>query len=318
MLVSRATADVARMLALVPWLLERPGASLSEAADAFGVSERAIRADLGHLDFCGLPGLGGGDLFEIDIVGDRVILRMADELRRPLRPTPSEALRLVLTVDAVADVLGNEVPALRTAVAKVRAALGVPDEVADVLADQPTALLSVLRRALDDQRQLEVEYQGRADDRPRRRRIHPWGLHVEDGRWYLQGHDDDADAARIFRLDRILDARALPEPIGVERPDPLPVPRYQPGDGDQLVVLELEPSARWLEEAIEVDTVEDVANDRRRIRFRTGAPGWIAELVLTAAGGARVVEPSSLRARVRDQASSALDALERVPIHPGR
>jgi hypothetical protein len=128
-----AAGDVARMLTLVPWLLERPGASLTETAEQFGVDERTIRRDLGHLDFCGLPGLGGGDLFEVELVGDRIVVRMADELRRPLRPTPREALRLVLTVDAVAEALGDELPALRSAVAKVRDALGIPEVVADVL-----------------------------------------------------------------------------------------------------------------------------------------------------------------------------------------
>ena len=92
-----ATDDVARMLTLVPWLLERPGASLAETAAAFGVDERTVRRDLlDHLDFCGLPGLGGGDLFTVDLSGDRIVVSMADELQRPVRPTPAEALQLVL------------------------------------------------------------------------------------------------------------------------------------------------------------------------------------------------------------------------------
>jgi proteasome accessory factor C len=197
-----ATRDVARMLTLIPWLLQRPGAAIAEAADAFGVGERQIRADLGHLDFCGLPGLGGGDLFDVTVIGDRVLVEMADELRRPLRPTPSEALRLVLAVDAVADALGPELPALASAVGKIREALGVPERVADVLEPDTIELADRLREALAAKRRVRITYQGRADSELRERDVDPWTLHVVDGRWYLDGHDHDAADRRIFRFTR--------------------------------------------------------------------------------------------------------------------
>jgi hypothetical protein len=88
-----AAADVARMLTMVPWLLERPGASLAEVAATFRVSEDTVRGDLGHLDFCGLPGSRGRGPVRGHPRRDRVVLRMAEELKRPLRPTPREALR---------------------------------------------------------------------------------------------------------------------------------------------------------------------------------------------------------------------------------
>jgi proteasome accessory factor C len=217
----------------------------------------------------------------------------------------------------VTDAIADEVPALRSALAKVRAALGVPDDVADVLADQPTALLSVLREALVGGRRLELTYRGRGDDQPRRRHVDPWGLHVEDGRWYLQGYDDDAGDARVFRLDRILDAAALDEPIAVDAPETLPVPRYQPAAGDEVVEIEIGAGARWLEEAIEIDDLDELDDGRALVRFRTGAPGWVVDLVLAAAGAARVRTPERLRARVASQARAALDAMDSHPALEG-
>jgi proteasome accessory factor B len=112
--------DVARMLTLVPWLLERPGASLTETAEHLrGRRRRSARPR-----------------------APRLLRPAGSRRRRPVRvsswwgtgswcgwPTscvdrcvrrPGEALRLVLTVDAVAEALGDELPALRSAVAKVR------------------------------------------------------------------------------------------------------------------------------------------------------------------------------------------------------
>jgi proteasome accessory factor C len=301
-----AAADVARMLTMVPWLLERPGASLGELAEVFGVSEARVRGDLGHLDFCGLPGLGGGDLFEVSIVGDRVVLRMADELKRPLRPTPREALRLVVTVDAVAEALGEELPALRSAVDRIRAALDIPERSADVLEPEGVRALPLLRRAVREHRQVELEYQGRADAAPARRVVDPWALHVLDGTWYLQGHDHGAGDRRVFRLDRVAAARLSDTPATVPGPAQLDPPRYVPGPDDIAVVLRLSPRGRWVQDAVVADEVVERPDGGASLHLRTDAPGFVAQLVLMAGGEAVVEEPAELRALVRQRTAQAL------------
>jgi len=305
-----ATGDVARMLTLVPWLLERPGATLTETAEAFGVGADTIRRDLDHLDFCGLPGLGGGDLFDVRLVGERIVVQMADELRRPLRPTPSEALRLVLTLDAVSEVLGEELPTLRSAVAKVRDALRVPEGAAAVV--EPTASTTVVtaRRAVTGGHRIRLHYQGRTDDRPQRREVDPWGLHVVDGVWYLQGHDHGARDGRSFRLDRVAGLEVLDEPVQVAAPDVLPTPRYVPGPDDAEVVVETAPSGRWLADALDLDAVDELADGGARLRLRTDAPQWVARLVLMAGGDARVVSPQDLADRVAALVGAALQGYD--------
>jgi proteasome accessory factor C len=293
------------MLTLVPWLLERPGATIAETANAFGVTERTIRTDLSHLDFCGLPGLGGGDLFEVDVVGDRIVVRMADELRRPLRPTPREALRLVLTVEAAAEAMGDELPALRSAITKIRAALGIPERIADVVPPASPGAAPSLREAISLERRVVLAYQGRGDDEPQRREIEPWALHLVDGVWYLQGFDLTAQDRRTFRLDRIATVDLLDEPRTVRVPDELPAPRYTPGPDDLEVVLDLAPGARWIRDAVAVDAIEE-RDGTARVRLRTDTPGWIVRLVSMAGGDATVVEPASLGAAVSERARSAL------------
>lgn len=301
-----ATDDVARMLTLVPWLLERPGASVVEIAEAFAVPEHRVRADLGHLDFCGLPGLGGGDLFEVSIVGDRVVLRMADELKRPLRPTATEALRLVLTVDSVAQALGDDVPALRSAVGKIRDVLGIPANIADVVGEPAPSTLSTCRRATVERRRVRLAYQGRTDDAPAERVVDPWALHVIDGVWYLQGHDVRARGRRVFHLGRIAEIELLDEPSTSPAPDSLEAPRYVPSPDDVDVVLHLDAGGRWLLDAVTVDEVVEEDGGGALVRLSTDAPQWLARLVLMAAGSAQVREPPEVARMVADLAGAAL------------
>lgn len=299
--------DVARMLTMVPWFLERPGASVDEAADAFGVPARTIRRDLGHLDFCGLPGLGGGALFDVTLEQDRVVVSMADELRRPLRLTPREALRLVLSLQAVDEAFGDELPALRRAIDKVRRAADLPAHAAVAVGEgQAPGHLVALRGALRDARQVRLTYQGRTDDRPRDRHVDPWQLDVTPDGWYLHAHDVAADGHRVFRLDRVVDLEVLDQPVSRPRPDaPLPEPRFEPAEDAVEVVVRLGRGARWLADAFDHDGVQD-DGDALELRFRTDAPGWVARLLLMGAPDVEVVHPADLRVRLGEMARSAL------------
>lgn len=303
-----SAADAAtRLLVLVPWLLERPGASLAETAAAFGVDEATLRDDLSHLDFCGLPGLGGGDLFEVDLIGDRILVRMADELRRPLRLQPHEALRLLLVGEAVAAALGNELPPLRAALDKVRAATGMPAGVTVEVEDDGSRWLEPLRAALDRGQRVRLAYRGRADDQPVTRTVDPWELHVAGGTWYLQGHDEAAGGLRSFRLDRVASVQVLEERRAVERPDePLPPPRYTAAPDDVEVELVLPPTAGWVAEAVVADAVEDLPDGRQRLRFRTDALAWVVRLLLVAGPGVEVVHPGELATALSTEAARAL------------
>lgn len=302
-----ARDSVARMLTLVPWLLERPGASLTEAAAAFGTDPATIRRELLHLDFCGLPGLAGGDLFEVELVGDRVVVGMADELTRPLRPTPQESYRLVLTLDAAVLALGEELPQLRAAVDKVRRVLGIPEQQADVVPDEDdTALLVAARAAVRAERRVRLRYRGRSDQAPTTREVDPWGLDLVDGHAYLQGFDHGVGERRVFRLDRVLSLELTDAPMTRPAPEQLPPPRYVPSDDDLEVELRLEHGARWLLDAIDADHIEDHDDGTTRCVLRTDAPEFIARLVLSGGGDLEVLRPAQLRARVRELAEAAL------------
>jgi proteasome accessory factor C len=311
-----AAGAVARMLTLIPWLLQRPGASLVETAAAFGVDVPTVRRDLEHLDFCGLPGLGGGALFDVSIVGDRVVVQMADELRRPLRPTATEALRLVLLVDAATVVLGDEVPELTSALAKLRRALGIPEHVADVLDGERPTSVEPLRDAARRGVRVTFRYQRRGDDAPTSRSVEPWAVHLLEGAWYLHGWDVDRQGPRTFRLDRASDVLVTDDAAGHPVPSRFEPPRYVPSEEDLAVELEVLPGGRWVLDAVVPESVEERADGTALVRLRTDAPAWLARLVVMAGGGVRVTQPPELVAAVVERARSARDGLLAVADGP--
>ena len=300
------------LFVLVPWLLERPGAHVDEAAAAVGADRATVVDDLSLLNFCGLPGRLGGDLFEVELVGDRILLHLAPTFDKPLRPSRDEALRLVLSLDHVAAVLGDELPGLPDALAAVRAAAGVPGGVR--AAPEPaTQHLGELRRAVTEQLRVELDYRGRGDAVARTRTIDPWELLLHRGTWYLHGHDHDADGLRTFRLDRVEQVTVGDGAVIVSRPDgPLPTPTYQPGPDDVTVELEVRPGGHWV-----LDLVEPMEIDRdgevTRATVATDVPRWIVSLVLAARGEVVVTGPPAVRDAVVRAARAGLEAHEQHP-----
>ena len=127
--MSGAREQVGRLLALVPWIQARREVSLEEAAAEFGVKPTQIVKDLKVLWFCGLPGLGMGDLIEVDmdaLEGEGVIrVSNADYLTRPLRLDSGEASALIVALRTLRETAGDDVrPVVDRTLAKLEAAAG--------------------------------------------------------------------------------------------------------------------------------------------------------------------------------------------------
>jgi predicted DNA-binding transcriptional regulator YafY len=98
--------------------------------------------------------------------------------------------RLTRRLDAVLDSLAFTAPPSETA------------------APESAVLLSVAD-AIRNHRPLSIRYTA-GDGRRSARTLHPYGLVVHSGRWYVTGADPGIGEDRTFRLDRIADARTLP------------------------------------------------------------------------------------------------------------
>ena len=307
-----------RLLALVPYLLSRPGVRLAEVATTFGISEERLRRDLNLLWVCGLPGHGPGDLIDIEFEGDTITLSEPAGVTRPLRLTVDEALALIVALRALADTPGlSERDAVDRALAKVEQAAGAAAGAAarvEVSVEGEQRVLPVVRAALEDRRRLHLSYHVPGRDETTERDVDPMRVLMVDGRWYLEGWCHRAEGVRLFRLDRIesldvLDVAADVPATAVLRD--LDEGLFRSSPEHTLVTLELDASAAWVTDYYPVESVEDLPGERLLVRLRVGDDRWLRTLVLRLGGAAAVLDPPELVEAVRSRAESALAAYVR-------
>ncbi|HEX7104714.1 MAG TPA: WYL domain-containing protein [Acidothermaceae bacterium] len=317
--MSGATDQLPRLLSLVPYLLTRPGARISDVARTFGVSEDQLSRDLELVYMCGLPGYFPGDLIEVDITASgRITVSNADTIARPLRLSRDEALALIVGLRMLADLPGlQEREAVDSALAKLENAAeeaAVASSAVAVEIDPPNRspdTLAIVDRALGERRRLHLTYYVPARDETTERDVDPLRVSVVAGRSYLEGWCRSAEAVRLFRLDRItsveiLDLPADPPPDA--QPRDLDAGLFQPGPDDIAVELVVGPAGRWVSEYYPCESVEELPDGETLIRLRTPDTRWVRRLALRLGPTGRVVAPSDLAAAVAADATAALDA----------
>jgi proteasome accessory factor C len=300
---------------MVPYLVNRQGIPLAEAAEAFGMSEEALVKDLELLFVCGTPGHMPDDLIDAEWDDGHVYLRNADTISRPLRLGVDEALPLIVGLRALADVSGpHDRDALERTLAKLEAAAGdaaLASAQVSVEIEGESEVLAAARQALAEKCRLHLSYFVPTRDETTERDVDPMRVVLMDGRWYLEGWCHRAEAVRLFRLDRVVTIDVLDTPAEVpaeatERD--LDEGLFVPSAQDQEVVLELDPPAHWVADYYPVDSVEDLPDGRLLVRLRASDPRWLRTLVLRQAGAARVLDPADLRTDVHERAAAALAA----------
>jgi proteasome accessory factor C len=316
--MSTASERLARLLALVPYLLNRQGIPLAEAARDVGISEAQLEKDLELLFVCGLPGHMPDDLIEAEWETGRVYVGNADTIARPLRLGVDEVLALLVGLRMLAALPGlHDRAALDRVIAKLHSAAGgaagsTGDHVAvEVDAAAEEAVLAACRRALGEGRRLHLRYYVPGRDETTERDVDPTRLSIVDGRTYLEGWCHRAEAMRLFRLDRIDAVEVLD--VAAEVPpeaEPLDLDHglFRPGPDDVVATVDLTPAARWVPDYYPCEEVVELPDGGLRIMLRTPDPMWLCRLALRLGPAARVVDPPEVVQTVRDEAAAALAA----------
>jgi proteasome accessory factor C len=311
---AKTSERLARMLVIVPYLVQHPGTALGDAAGLFDVPPAELRADLLLLFMSGLPPYEPGDLIDVAIEEDgRIHVRMADHFSRPLRLSRNEALALYLRGTELLATPGlPEAPDLRSALAKLAAALG-PETlgateglIETAEAGRPAELLDALRGASRERRRLEIDYFAHSSGEWSTRRVDPEEVFSSLGNWYVAAWDVDADGERLFRADRI--RRAVPTGdrftprglVGAGRD------LYTPTADDVPVRLRLGPGARWIGEYYATTDEREGPGGTLEVTMPTARLGWVAGLLLRTGPEAEVLDPPELRDRVRELAAGTL------------
>lgn len=296
---SRTVSRLSRILALIPYVLDRKVADVSEIMDRFGYTEEQLTKDLNTIFVCGLPGYGPGDLMEAFIDEDEVIIDAADFFAKAPRLTPSEALGLLAAGMTVLG-SGEGSPALESAVAKLSKVI-MPDADTSLTVDvlDESQNVGVLRDAAADGKVVRIVYRSVGKEETTERPVEPWSVFTTLGRWYLLGYCRLVDGQRTFRVDRIKEIEVLDETFELPASIPEPGVGYRPSKDDVTCVIDLKPEARWVLEYYPVDVMRE-SSRTTRIRFHSPDAEVPARLLLRLGNRARLVKGSEVAERVTE------------------
>ncbi|MFZ0167089.1 MAG: WYL domain-containing protein [Trebonia sp.] len=302
-----------RLLALVPYVVSRKVVSLSEAAAAFGMTERELIDDL-NLAWCvELKAPEPYCPIDLSYEGGEITVSQAESIARPLRLAADEASALLVALRMLAEVPADG-SAVGRLIAKIEGAAGASAAASSQVMIQVDSqnvrgLAAKISTALGAGRRLHLRHYVPGRAAPTERDVDPMRLLVVEGRTYLEGWCRRAEGVRLFRLDRILDLDVLDVPAEVpaeaEHKD-VDAGLFRPSESDERVELELAADARWVAEYYPCESVTEAGEGRLRAVLRTPDTSWVRRLALRLGEDARVLAPAALADEVRAAAAEAL------------
>ncbi len=296
-----------RLITLLMMLQRQPNQKASELAKKLGISVRSLHRYMTMLDDMGIPvyserGPYGG--FSL-VRGYRM---------PPLVFTPDEAVAVYLGTSLVREMWGKLYQeSAQGAMAKLDNVL--PDEQRHEIAwarrtmitagihraplDAATPILEKVRRAIREQRCVEMVYRSGSRPEPHRRKVDPYALVHRWGWWYMFGHCHLRDAVRSFRLDRVVELTLsdvtfripadfdIQEQIskGLDSPTQMQWRmRFTPAGAD----VARQNHSIW-------DTLEEQADGSVIVAMSAPDMQWAASMVMSFGPLVTVVEPEELR-----------------------
>ena len=307
-----------RLITLIMSLQRQPVQKAADLAEKLGVSVRTLHRYFGMLDEMGIPiyaerGPYGG--FSL-VRGYKL---------PPLVFTPEEATAIYLGTSLVSEMWGRLYQeSAQGALAKLENVL--PDEQrneiawarrslvatgmqrADLSALTPT--LEKLRRAVREDLQVDMLYQGTTKTEATQRQVDPYALVHRGGWWYLVGYCRLRQGIRTFRIDRIQSLELLIQTFLM--PDDFEIHAYLDSEfADQPV---LRAKLRFTAEGAHIakgniagwDSLTENPDGSVDVILSAPDTPWLASIALSFGTLVTVLEPPELREMVREWAVSVV------------
>jgi len=245
--------------------------------------------------------------------------------------TEGELLAFFLSVEIAKRHLGTHLEQALAAAAqkiastlkgKVRVELGALSKYC-TFEQTPTSLASEdtllkLYRAIEQTRQVEIQYLSASKGELTDRAVDPYHLCNREGNWYLIAQDHLRGGIRTFHLDRIRAMTVLPGGFSMPpgfHPEEWIRDGFQAEHGEtvQEVVIWFDAlQARWMRERLihETQQIEEGDDGTLTMRFRTSGLGAVKRWVMQYGSHAEVLAPNELRAAVLDEMRKAVGRYE--------
>jgi proteasome accessory factor C len=311
-------------LLIIPYAARNPGAPLAELAGIVSMTAEELAEELDFLMLVGQPPFAPDDCVDIRVEDGRVYVELDQALGKPPRLTPLEGLALAAAARGMA---GADEGTIARAMAKIEAALPgslLPlyrellqrFEVARLPGEADMAAL--LRRAIHSHREVELDYFSESRGESTHRPVHPRALRYAQGHWYLSAYCLTRKGDRLFRVDRIREAkltdrsfdRLPPEERPPAEPGEPPAPPVPPESERPRLRLTGGAAIRYAEERFGAQALEMLGAEPPQAILSLSGPAdaWTVSFALSFGGAAEVLEPEGLRAAVRDRIASTLEA----------
>ena len=208
-------ARYSRLINLIPMLYANPSLEISEVAQELEISEKQLLDDLNLLWVCGLPGHSHLELIDMNFESGFIEIIEPQNLVRPLNLTPLEVTEILLGLE----LLSAEVdPSTLIIVDSIRNKLsdslrGAPEIDGAIRVERKTPSIPVVEfrslvlQAITEGKDLIATYQGLRGGDISERRITPLQVVTRDGHVYVAAVDHGDHLRKVFRLDRLVEAR---------------------------------------------------------------------------------------------------------------
>lgn len=305
-----ASAQLQRVLTLIPVIADGEEHSVAEVASMLGVDSSLVLQDLeSFADRFDMPG-GFVEGLQIYIEGARISAR-TDHFLRPMRLTRGELYAL----DFGLALLKNErspsewqaIEGARERLQKAAAALpddpGTTNPYSVAESAVVTPQLSAMREAMQRGQKARIVYRRGDSLEGDTRVIEPYRLLTFGPTWYVAAHCEQSEDVRIFRVDRVESAEMLSEPAVREhfakieerlsRESPFATNPYS-----SLRVKFRPTAARWVREHESGITQDDGSYT---VEYPLADFDWAVRHVLQYGAEAEILEPREARDRIAER-----------------
>jgi len=313
-----AAVQLRRLLNVIPRLNDGKSHSIDEVARLAGADRDTVLRDLFSLSHrLGDPGGFVPGLQVYIESGDRGVSLQASHFKRPMGLTRAELCALELGLAMLRPerppdeqrVIDRARERLRRMIAKLpNEEVSAPQRYGQLATRGDNQHLVTFRHGVRDRRQVRITYRSADAQESRTRTICPYGLVASRGAWYVVAHCDDTDGIRIYRLDRVEEAKLLTTSYDV--PPSFSLDSVVQGgrlfhgqDGESLRVRYSPRISRWIAER------EDLPLDADRsvtVEYPLADAQWAVRHVLQYGPDAEVLAPASVRKAVADRLARTL------------
>ena len=305
---------IPRLLALVPWLIKRPGITMTQTAEHFGIGVDALTKDLWQIVLCGLPGYGPDQLVDIDFWDDdRIWVHDPQTLASPMRINSEEAIALGIALRRMSQIPAvDERELIDRLIGKLETVSGGGTDLLEITQPAQTVLSELVEKALVEDFALSFDYSSAQDDLSHRR-VSPIRVFSVDDFLYLAGWCDHAEAVRSFRFDRISNLSLL-----------APLEHVPPGIATEVTgltdlaqapaaLVRIEPSISWVTEETWVSLAPVTAGHAERgqilIRVPYLSKEWLIRWILSMGGAAAVLDPPEIAQEIHEIVTESMNRL---------